>query len=128
MLFVRLIQDILRSLGTPEKSIRHSLLCWLFNPFTITISTRGSSEAIVAVQILLMLKFLLQGGTALLAWHTAWLYASKFGLWHVGKDTAAASLLGISVHWRLFPIVYTLPVLLWLSRENKLDPKKQPRY
>ena len=33
-----------------------------------------------------------------------------------GRNTAAAVLLGVAIHWRLFPVIYTLPVMLWLSQ------------
>ena len=45
----------------PANVVKLSVACWLFNPFTITISTRGSGEALVAVQILLMLRCLTHG-------------------------------------------------------------------
>lgn len=60
-LLFRLIKDVLERLQTPASKVKLGIQCWLFNPFTITISTRGSGEALVAVQILCMLRCLLQG-------------------------------------------------------------------
>jgi hypothetical protein len=57
----RLIEGLLTANKVCNKQTRASVACWLFNPFTVTISTRGSGEALVTVQILLMLNCLLQG-------------------------------------------------------------------
>lgn len=38
-----------------------SVAAWLFNPFTATISTRGSGESLVVVQLLLLLLLLRRG-------------------------------------------------------------------
>lgn len=64
---------------------------WLFNPFTATISTRGSMES----------AYLLT------------LFASMLLLKH--KRTALAAIaFGLAVHWRLYPIIYIVPILLHL--------------
>lgn len=52
---------VLKANLASREQIRNSVACWLFNPFTVTISTRGSGEALVTVQMLLMLNCLLQG-------------------------------------------------------------------
>ncbi|KAL0046629.1 hypothetical protein WJX82_005767 [Trebouxia sp. C0006] len=91
LLAARLIEGLLTANKVCKKQTRASVACWLFNPFTVTISTRGSGEALVTVQILLMLNCLLQGQTM-----------------------AAAMLLGLAVHWRVYPIIYSLPIILWL--------------
>ena len=59
--YCRLINDVLSATRLHANVINLSIACWLFNPFTITISTRGSGEALVAVQILLMLRCLTHG-------------------------------------------------------------------
>ncbi|KAG6865401.1 hypothetical protein C0991_002895 [Blastosporella zonata] len=55
----------------------------LFNPLVFSISTRGSSESVLASLVLLTL------------------YAALRGRWD-----AAALLLGISTHWKIYPVVY----------------------
>lgn len=123
----------------PANLIKLSVACWLFNPFTITISTRGSGEALVAVQILLMLRCLTHGmhsnnaksagiDSPLLmltfvfticqthATGTPSGACSDETLSHMctGQTKAAAMLLGVAVHWRVYPIMYSLPIMLWL--------------
>lgn len=55
----------------------------LFNPLIFSISTRGSSESILGALVILTLY-----------------YASR------GKWDAAAVLLGVSVHWKIYPFIY----------------------
>lgn len=55
----------------------------LMNPMVFAISTRGSSEAILCTLVLLTLSYLL----------------SK-------RWNAAAILLGVSVHWKIYPVIY----------------------
>ncbi|CAI5941367.1 unnamed protein product [Closterium sp. NIES-64] len=75
-------------------SDRVAILCaatWLFNPFTVTIATRGNCDALAAALILQVLLGLLQG--------------------HI---TSAAFWFGIVVHFRVYPIIYALPFVLYL--------------
>jgi phosphatidylinositol glycan class M len=55
----------------------------LLNPLVFTISTRGSSEAILCTFILLTLFYALEG-----------------------RQNATAVMLGISAHWKIYPIIY----------------------
>ena len=57
----RLIRLILERVGTARKLVLWSQAAWLFNPFTATISTRGSGESLVVVMLLGLLLCLLQG-------------------------------------------------------------------
>ncbi|KAL4422310.1 hypothetical protein ABPG75_008507 [Micractinium tetrahymenae] len=61
---------------------------WLFSPFTVAISTRGNGEALVTCLLLGMLLAL-----------------------QAGRLTLAALLFGLAVHWRLYPIIFALPLL-----------------
>lgn len=47
--------------AVPHGSRAVSLAVWLFNPFTATISSRGSGEALVTVMLLLILLQLFKG-------------------------------------------------------------------
>ncbi|KAG2157250.1 glycosyltransferase family 50 protein [Suillus clintonianus] len=55
----------------------------LLNPLVFTISTRGSSEAILCTFVLLTLFYALEG-----------------------RQNAAAVMLGLSAHWKIYPIIY----------------------
>ena len=57
----RLIRLILERVGTGRMLMLWSQAAWLFNPFTATISTRGSGESLVVVMLLGVLWCLLQG-------------------------------------------------------------------
>lgn len=57
----RLIAALLRLEGASGQLQAASVAAWLLNPFTATISTRGSGEALVVVQLLLVLLLLRQG-------------------------------------------------------------------
>jgi len=55
----------------------------LLNPLVFSISTRGSSESVLSLFVLLTL------------------YASLKGWWGL-----SAVLLGVSTHWKIYPIIY----------------------
>lgn len=65
---------------------------WLLNPMVITISTRGSSESVLTVMIMLAVLFLQQKRVAL-----------------------SAFLLGLLIHFKVYPIIYLPAILLNLS-------------
>ena len=71
-------------------------LSWLFNPFVIIISTRGSAEAAQALFVVATVYFLL----------------------HKRLFTAGL-LFGLSVHFKLYPVIYALPFLLYIEYGNK---------
>ncbi|KAG6908767.1 hypothetical protein DXG01_003379 [Tephrocybe rancida] len=60
----------------------------LLNPLVFSISTRGSSESVLASLVLLTL------------------YAALRGRWD-----AAAILLGLSTHWKIYPVIYGVACL-----------------
>lgn len=65
---------------------------WLLNPFVATISTRGSAESILAVIVLL-----------------------TFYLLMTRRVISAAFVFGFSVHFKIYPILYALPILLFFD-------------
>lgn len=66
----------------------------LFNPLVFTISTRGSSESVLALFVLLTL------------------YAAVKSRW-----CAAAVMLGVSAHWKIYPVVYGVACLAVVGAE-----------
>ncbi|RLV96165.1 GPI mannosyltransferase 1 [Spathaspora sp. JA1] len=66
---------------------------WLLNPMVITISTRGSSESILTVMIMLSVYYLLVKDNVIVS-----------GIW-----------LGIAIHFKIYPIIYLPSILLYLQ-------------
>lgn len=76
---------------------------WLLNPMVATISTRGSSEGLLAVMVLALL----------------WAALSK-------RVTLAGVLLGLGVHFKIYPFIYA-PAIVWWMDEDRMSgrPAKQ---
>lgn len=68
----------------------------LLNPLVFTISTRGSSESVLTSLVLLTLYYAL---------HDHW--------------DAAAILLGLSTHWKVFPVIYGVGCLGVIGRSRR---------
>lgn len=68
----------------------------LLNPLVFTISTRGSSESVLTSFVLLTLYYALQD-----------------------RWDAAAILLGLSTHWKLFPVIYGAGCLGVIGRNRR---------
>jgi phosphatidylinositol glycan class M len=65
---------------------------WFFNPFTFAVATRGNCEALVCVVIIWVLMCLM-----------------------AGQLVQAAFWYGVVVHFRIYPIIYALPIVLFLN-------------
>lgn len=65
---------------------------WLFNPLTAVVSSRGNAESIMAFLLLLCLYTLIRGGVF-----------------------TSAVLYGLAVHMKIYPIIYSLPLVLKLG-------------
>lgn len=68
---------------------------WLLNPMVATISTRGSSEGLLGVMVLTL-------------------------LWAVTQHhfTVAGALLGLGVHFKIYPFIYAPTIIWWLDDEH----------
>lgn len=71
-----------------------AMICWLYNPLTIAIGTRGNCDSIAGTLVLLTLYYLQ--------------CQQKF--------FTAGVIHGISIHFRLYPIIYSLTIFMYLSR------------
>jgi len=74
-----------------------SLLCsaiWLLNPVTATVSSRGNAEPLITGLILMTIYLLLIKRTGL-----------------------AAISYGLAVHMKMYPIIYALPLYLFLNND-----------
>ncbi|XP_031262884.1 GPI mannosyltransferase 1-like [Pistacia vera] len=86
------IHSILKLRKVPEDLCKYSVMVWLFNPFTFTIGTRGNCEPIVCAMILWIIICLMKGNVL------------QAAFWY-----------GLVVHFRIYPIIYALPVILVLD-------------
>ncbi|CAN6668208.1 GPI mannosyltransferase 1 [Trichomonascus vanleenenianus] len=86
-----LILRLFRIRGVPEqKAVLYSSI-WLLNPMVCTISTRGSSEGLLGAMVI----------------SVVWAVYSK-------RFIAGGLLAGLSVHFKLYPIIY-VPTILWAT-------------
>jgi len=92
MLVGLLILSILELKGVQHSQALMNATIWLLNPFAINMSTRGSCEALNCSIVL----------------------GVVYALFRKQLDVAAV-LFGVVVHLRIYPVIYTLPVLFFVS-------------
>lgn len=80
-----------------ERALKFASI-WLLNPMVATISTRGSSEGLLGVMV-----------TALL-----WAIMQR-------RITLAGMLLGLGVHFKIYPFIYAPLIIWWLDEEHAGD-------
>ncbi|KAK6414011.1 GPI mannosyltransferase 1 [Oleoguttula sp. CCFEE 5521] len=91
-----MIYRILLGRGIPvERSMQYASI-WLLNPMVANISTRGSSEGLLAVLVVALLWTTLRRQTLL-----------------------AGALLGLGVHFKIYPFIYAASIYWWLD-----DPRQ----
>jgi phosphatidylinositol glycan class M len=71
---------------------------WLLNPMVATISTRGSSEGLLGVLVMMLL----------------WAVLSR-------KVALAGLLLGFGVHFKIYPFIYAPAIVWWMDNERLGD-------
>lgn len=80
-----------------------SLCLWLFNPITLVVSTRGNAESLIIFTVLMTLYF------------------------HRRSSYFASGLfLGLAVHLKLYPIIYSLVFYTSISRSATLFQSLKP--
>jgi GPI mannosyltransferase 1 subunit M len=81
---------------------------WLFNPYTVSISTRGNGDSIVSLMQLAMLALLQSPNKSAPG-------TKKLVTLCLSRTAVAGALYGLLVHWRLFPVLYgpCLAAFLW---------------
>ncbi|KAH8646599.1 GPI mannosyltransferase 1 [Tricladium varicosporioides] len=77
-----------------ERALKFASI-WLLNPIVATISTRGSSEGLLAVMVIALL----------------WAITKK-------KIGLAGLLLGLGVHFKIYPFIYAPSIIWWLDDEE----------
>nr|XP_032813740.1 GPI mannosyltransferase 1 isoform X1 [Petromyzon marinus] len=78
--------------GVSRPGLAAAAACWLLNPIPAAVSCRGNAESVLALLVLATLRSLRRGRVA-----TA-------GLLH-----------GVAVHTKIYPVIYTLPIVLNLA-------------
>lgn len=89
-----LIHQILALRGVRKDKRAFSVALWLLNPLTATVSSRGNAESVVAVLVLFTLYLLM-----------------------CHRITCAAVLYGLAVHMKIYPIIYSLPLYLFIGED-----------
>lgn len=85
--------------GMDPARARKFAAIWLLNPMVATISTRGSSEGLLAVFVMALL----------------WAVLAR-------KVTLAALLLGFGVHFKIYPFIYA-PAIVWWMDDERMAPE-----
>lgn len=111
-----------------QKWVTIGMGLWLFSPLTAVISTRGSGESLVTCLILGMLYELLNGrqcipGAMLSVEDTSPIESQNRPCCLADRIVPAALCLGLAVHWRLYPIMYGLPILRFLAAQSRRQPR-----
>ena len=96
-----LINKILSLQHVSEKLKNTCAFIWLYNPFTIIISTRGNADSVAVILVMLSLYLFLQD-----------------------KYIQAGFLHAISIHFRLYPLIFSIPMYFSLRGRNYLIPNK----
>lgn len=77
-----------------ERALKFASI-WLLNPMVATISTRGSSEGLLGVMVIALL----------------WAIMQK-------RIYVAGLLLGLSVHFKIYPFIYAPSIIWWLDDDH----------
>ena len=90
-----LVYQITRSSGLSPRLSSVCAAIWLLNPLPMTVSSRGNAESIMTCLVLLSLKLV--------------------------KDKQlflAGVVYALSVHFKIYPIVYAIPVYLYIDNKE----------
>ena len=83
-----------------ERALKFASI-WLLNPMVATISTRGSSEGLLGVMVIALL----------------WAITQK-------RILIAGLLLGLGVHFKIYPLIYAPSIIWWMDDEHIGRSKK----
>lgn len=89
-------------LGIVDRRWYMNAVLWMLNPFIAVISTRGNAESVLSFLVL----------------------ASLYSLM-CGNVTIAALLFGLAVHFKVYPIIYAIPI--WFGIDFLINQSKKKR-
>ncbi|BET00036.1 Mannosyltransferase (PIG-M) [Nesidiocoris tenuis] len=90
-----LLYKILKMQGFSNRNSTRYSLFWLYNPLTIVIGTRGNGDTLASLLVLLTLYFM-----------------ERRNYWLTGL------LQGVSIHFRLYPIIFSLPLYISVDSQS----------
>ncbi|XP_066598193.1 GPI mannosyltransferase 1 [Prorops nasuta] len=93
------IRKILLRENCSNRTLNICTFLWLYNPLTIVISTRGNADSIAVFLVILTLDFLQQQ-----------------------KYITAGLIHGLSIHFRLYPMMFSLAMYLSLQKGFNIIP------
>lgn len=99
-----LIDSILQKSYANDKVRKVAGCLWLFNPLTLVVSSRGNAEAIMSVLVLATIHQFLERNFKM-----------------------CAILWAVSVHFKIYPITYAIPMYLALERTSGSTDKKREK-
>ena len=102
ILVAKIMRKILLCQNFKPQTANLCALLWLYNPLAIVISTRGNADS-VAVYLVLWTLYLLQNDKLIMA-----------GIVHA-----------LSIHFRLYPVVFSLVMYLYLQEKNSFIPNRR---
>ena len=113
-----MIVRLLRRAGAKETSVLAAAALWLCNPFTVTISTRGSCDVLAALLLLALLGLLSPARKAKAGQRTI---SEAVSSWPIGPAwcMAAAVVYGLVVHLRIYPIIFAPAIVLNLAARSR---------
>ncbi|CAG5133794.1 unnamed protein product, partial [Candidula unifasciata] len=91
-------------LGHDRYTARNCALVWLLNPLPIAVSSRGNAESVMAYLVLMTLLYLVQG-----------------------RVMASAAFYALAIHFKIYPVIYALPIYLYLGGTQRNIPGKPPK-
>ncbi|KAI9172264.1 GPI mannosyltransferase 1 [Paramyrothecium foliicola] len=95
-----IIVGMLRRRGMSAEAAGGFAAIWLWNPMVATISTRGSSEGLLGVLTMALL----------------WAVETR-------RVTLAAMVLGLGVHFKIYPFIYAPAIVWWMDEERMAGTK-----
>lgn len=95
----------------PVEHLKWVSFGWLLNPVVINVSTRGNAESLICLLVVLTLYFLVKKQNS----EQQKERGEKSGIQALDLS---ALFFGISVHFKIYPVIYTLAFVLFLTKRR----------